>query len=92
MTIFQAYGKTCRSLVEVPGIDPRTSRMLSESSAICATPPLTAHRFALLFYTVPWETAGTLGTAGDLIRDCEPVFELLRFLLSLLFKILICED
>ena len=63
MTIFQAYGKTSSSLVEVPGIDPPTSRMLSECSAILAKPPLIAHRFAVILHS-------SLRN-GQVVRDSE---------------------
>ena len=50
MTIFLAYGNTSRNLVEVRGIDPRTSRMLSERSTIWAKKPLLAHHFAVVLH------------------------------------------
>ena len=63
MAIFQAYGKTSKSLVELRGVDPRTSRMLSERSTIWATPPLIAHHFAVILHR-------SLNNGRD-VRDSE---------------------
>ena len=77
--------------MEVRGIEPRTSGMLSERSMIWATPTLIAHHFAVILHR-SLRNGRDVRDSGGWIRDCEPVFELLWFLLSLLFKILICED
>ena len=91
MTIFQAYGKTNRNLVEMRGVDPRTSRMLSERSTFWATPSLIAHHFAFILHR-------SLRIGRD-VRDSEAFnpglwtcFWTIANIVKLSIEDLICDD